>query len=388
VIEITRITLREIVLPLVEPFRSADGTVSDRRLLLLAFTDGDGFETWSECVAQERPGYSSETVGSCWRAITEWLGRRLLDSQFASSSAVYPQLARDVSGHRMAMAALEMGAWGIEADRLGIPLAELIARESEISRDRRTPPRTWVETGISLGMQAGAEALMEQSRTAVAAGYRRIKIKIEPGRDVIRVRAAREAVGPGFPLSADANCSYATVDGYTESLRALDEFGLTMIEQPLGHDDLARHAQLAQAISTPICLDESITGASSMDEMLALESRMIVNLKPGRVGGLSQAVAIHDMCARAGVRLWCGGMLESGVGRAYNVALASLPHFTEPGDLSPSDRYWERDVVRPPWAMDSAGRVRVPLDRPGLGVEVDVGYVDDVTVRVAELRQH
>ena len=185
-------------------------------------------------------------------------------------------------------------------------------------------------------------------------------------------------------MSVDANCSYSLDDpDHMSALDSLDQFGLAMIEQPLAHNDLVHHALLQRRLTTAICLDESISGEADVEAMLALRSARIVNLKAGRVGGFQQAIAIHDRCASAGVPVWCGGMLESGIGRAYNVALASLPNFTEPGDLSPSARYWSRDVVVPPWTMDSEGFVRVPLDVPGLGVDVDVGLIDDLTVRRA-----
>jgi O-succinylbenzoate synthase len=240
-----------------------------------------------------------------------------------------------------------------------------------------------VETGIALGMAESPDALATRARAAAAEGYRRIKVKIEPGRDVAYVAAVREALGSRMNLIADANGSYADDD---RSLPALDAFGLAMIEQPLAPGDLVRHAALQRRLATRLCLDESITSAASAEDMIALGSARVVNLKAGRVGGFREALAIHDLCARAGVPVWCGGMLESGIGRAYNVALASLPNFTEPGDLSPSARYWARDVVSPAWTMDTEGRVRVPLDRPGLGVEVDRGRIDDLTVRSATLR--
>lgn len=360
--------------------------VSERRVLLLTLSDRDGTEAWSECVAQSFPSYSAETVDTCWLAITEWLGPLLVGREFSSAEPLYAELERQVRGHQMAKAALEMGAWGLEAERLGTSLASLVVGASPFACERKISPRSHVESGIALGMQESPDALVERVREALAEGYRRIKLKIEPGRDINFLRAVRDAFGQGVNLTADANCSYAHCDSQGERLGALDEFGLSMIEQPLGPDDLVGHAALQRLISTPICLDESIAGVESTRAMLALESGRIVNLKPGRVGGFTTAIAIHDICAGAGVPVWCGGMLETGIGRAYNVALASLPGFTEPGDLSPSARYWERDVATPPWTMDSAACVRVPLDRRGLGVEVDAGWVDDLTVRETAIR--
>ena len=216
-------------------------------------------------------------------------------------------------------------------------------------------------------------------RRALAQGYRKAKIKVRPGADVDYLAAVREAVGGGAPLMADANSAYTTAD--FDHLAGFDRFGLMMIEQPLGRDDLLRHAALQRRLSTPVCLDESITSLDRVDDMIELGSGRIVNIKPGRVGGLAAARAIHDRCAAAGIPVWCGGMLESGVGRACNVALASLPNFVLPGDLSPSARYWQSDIVSPEWTMDAAGLVTVPRDRPGLGVAVDRDRVEDLTVR-------
>jgi O-succinylbenzoate synthase len=222
-----------------------------------------------------------------------------------------------------------------------------------------------------------------RAQAALAQGYRKIKLKIMPGADVEFVRAVRQALGPDVHLMADANSAYRLEDA--EHLAQLDEFGLIMIEQPLGHDDLVRHAELQRRLRTPLCLDESVTSVDRAVDMITLGSGRIVNIKPGRVGGFTAARGIHDACARHGVPVWCGGMLESGIGRAYNVALASLPNFSLPGDLSPSARYWTRDVVRPEWTMDAEGMVAVPYARPGIGVEVDVDRIDDLTVRTEAL---
>lgn len=386
-IRIEQITLREIRLPLVEPFRSSGGVTRERRILLLHMTGADGTATWSECVAEALPSYSPDTVDTCWLAIGEWLAPRVLGVMFGSPGDVDRALARDVRGHRMARAAIEMGAWALTALQRGLPLSTLLVESSALAREHGEAARPMVETGIALGMAASRENLAERARAANEAGYRRIKLKIEPGRDVAFVRAVRDALGPGVSLTADANCSYSADDtAHMHALEALDAAGLTMIEQPLGPDDLVGHAALQRRLTTPLCLDESITSLARARDMLALGSARMVNIKPGRVGGLHEAVAIHDLCARAGIEVWCGGMLESGIGRAYNVALASLPGFTQPGDLSPSARYWTRDVVTPEWTMDQRGRVRVPGERPGLGIDIDVDRIDDLTVRSATLR--
>jgi O-succinylbenzoate synthase len=382
-IRIDQITLREIALPLKEPFRISSGVCSERRILLLELRDASGATAWSECVAGERPNYSPETVDTAWLAITQWVAPRVLGVAFASPADVHPALERDFRGHNMAKAAVEMGAWALAAEQGGVPLAHLVAAAPGAGAgDGPRLVRDRVGVGISLGIQADPAALVERARAALAAGYRKIKVKIEPGRDVDYVAAVREALGPAAPLMADANNAYTLDDaGHVRALRRLDDFDLMMIEQPLACDDLVRHAELQRQLRTPVCLDESITGVDRAADMIALGSGRIVNVKPGRVGGLAQSVAIHDLCASHGVPVWCGGMLESGIGRAYNVALASLPNFATPGDISPSARYWARDVVSPEWTMDAAGQIRVPTDRPGLGVVVEVDRIEGLTAR-------
>lgn len=367
---LARVELREIRLPLREPFRISSGEVSERRILLLELEDADGQRTWSECVAGEHPNYSAETVDTAWTALQAWVLPRVLGVPVAATD-VHALLEKDFRGHRMAKAALEMGCWALEAVRAGRSLAEHIGGVRE-----------FVPVGISLGIQTSPAALVEKARTALAEGYRKIKLKIQPGADVTHVGAVREALGPAAPLMADANNAYDIAD--CEALVALDAFGLAMIEQPLESEDLVRHAALQRRLRTPICLDESITSVRRAEDMIELGAGRIVNIKPGRVGGFTEARAIHDVCSAHSVPVWCGGMLESGIGRAYNVALASLPNFTIPGDISPSARYWERDIVKPEWTMNN-GFVRVPLDRPGPGVDVDLDRVDDLTVR-AEAR--
>lgn len=372
-LRLERVRLREVRLRLKEPFRISSGVVEERRMLLLELHDASGPSEWSECVAGERPNYSPETIDTAWFAIREWLAPRLLGREVESAEAVHDILERNVSGHNMAKAALEMGCYGLEARLRGVALASLIGGR-----------RSTVATGISIGIQRDPEALVERARRAVGEGYRKIKLKIQPGADVEYVRAVREALPADTDLMVDANSAYASSDA--EHLACLDDFGLIMIEQPLHRDDLVRHAALQRRLRTPICLDESITDVARCEDMIALRSGRIVNIKPGRVGGFTVARRIHDVCAHHALPVWCGGMLESGVGRAYNVALASLPNFTLPGDLSPSARYWTRDIVTPEWTMDAEGMVAVPAERPGIGVTVDSAMVDDLTVRAEELR--
>jgi O-succinylbenzoate synthase len=371
-IRIESIELREIRLPLKEPFRISSGVVSERRIALLEITDADGTMVWAECVAGEQPNYSAETIDTAWLVIDEWLAPRLLDAAIESPADVHALLEQNICGHNMAKAALEMGIWALEAERQGTPLSKVLGG----TRDR-------VATGISIGIQSNPAALVTRAKAAFDAGYRKIKMKIQPGADVEFVRAVRAALGDNVHLMADANSAYTLADA--EHLAQLDAFHLIMVEQPLSRDDLVRHAQLQRRMKTPICLDESITSVDRAEDMIALGAGRIINIKPGRVGGFKVSKGIHDVAQTNGIPVWCGGMLESGIGRAYNVALASLPNFSLPGDLSPSARYWERDVVTPEWTMDAEGMVHVPLDRPGLGITVDVDRVDNLTVRRASV---
>ena len=365
--QLAAIEMREISLRLREPFRISSGVCHERRILLLEMQDVDGVTEWAECVAGEQPNYSAETIDTAWHAIREWVAPRVLGVSLEGPEVVHARLERDVRGHQMAKAAVEMGCWALDARRRGVSLAE-----------RLDGTRGRVATGISIGIQESPEALVERAQAALARGYRKIKLKIRPGQDISYVRAVREALGAGAPIMCDANSAYTITDG--DHLAQLDAFGLTMLEQPLGRDDLRRHAILQRRLKTPICLDECITDVDRAEDMIALGSGRIVNIKPGRVGGYVPSRAIHDLCARHEIPVWCGGMLESGIGRAYNVALASLPNFTMPGDLSPSDRYWERDIVHPAWSMDE-GMVRVPRGKPGIGVTPDLDMIDALTVR-------
>ena len=367
-LRLTKITLREIRLTLREPFQISSGLTTDRRILLLELEDGDGHSAWSECVAGERPHFSAETIDTAWLAVKEWIAPRVLRQGVAHPSGLDERLRSGIRGHHMARAAVEMGGWALWATRERTSLARLLGG----TRDA-------IATGISIGIQDTPDALVKTAQAALAAGYRKVKIKIRPGADLEYVAAVREALGPDAPLMADANCAYTL--RHSDHLADLDPFRLMMIEQPLAYDDLRRHAQLQDLIATPICLDESITSVERAEDMLTLGSGRIITIKAGRVGGFAQAKAIHDLCRLSAVPVWCGGMLESGVGRAYNVALASLPHFTLPGDVSPSCRYWSQDIITPEWTMDAEGMVAVPVDRPGIGVEVDRDRVDNLTVR-------
>jgi o-succinylbenzoate synthase len=367
-LQIERIILREIRLALKEPFRISSGVISERRICLLELHDASGVVGWSECVAGEQPNYTAETIDTAWLAIREWLAPRVLGTRLPGPEIIHALLSENIRGHNMAKAAVEMGCWDVASRIENVPLSRKLGG----TRDR-------VITGISLGIQPTTDMIVERARKAHAAGYRKIKLKIQPGSDIEFVRAVRQALGPDVHLMADANSAYKIADA--DHLAQLDEFDLIMLEQPLGQDDLVRHAQLQRRMKTPICLDESIIDIDRAEDMIALGAGKIINIKPGRVGGLTVSKAIHDLCLRHAIPVWCGGMFESGVGRGHNVALASLPNFTLPGDLSPSARYWERDIVKPEWTMDEDGMVHVPLDRPGIGVSVDVDRIEDLTLR-------
>jgi len=371
-LSIDRITLREIRLALKEPFRISSGTIHERRIALLELRDRDGATAWSECVAFQLPFYSPETIDTAWLAIREWLAPRVLGREFTGPDVIHDVLEENIRGHNMAKAALEMGCWGLAAEAQQVSLSRLLGG----TRER-------IPTGISLGIQREPALLVERAQAAVAEGYRKIKVKIRPGQDVEYVRAVRESLGPSIGIMVDANSAYTPAQ--TDHLTELDAFDLVMLEQPLGEDDLVRHAALQRRMSTPICLDESITSVDRAEDMIELGAGRIINIKPGRVGGLAVSMAVHDVCSNAGIPVWCGGMLESGIGRAYNVALASLPNFSLPGDLSPSARYWEQDIVTPEWTMDADGMVRVPRERAGIGVTVNAPLIESLTVRTEVL---
>ena len=371
-IRLQEVTLREIQLPLVEPFVISSGRMDERRILLLEARDRDGAHTWSECVAAEQPNYSPETIDTAWLAIREWLAPRLFAAGPVSHEDAASVLGVGVKGHRMARAALEMACWGLAAEHAGVSLATLLGG----TRDR-------VATGISIGIQGSPEALADRAVAALEQGYRKVKLKITPGADIEFVAAVRAAIGPDSAMAVDANAAYTLDD--RERLARLDDFDLIMIEQPLAAGDIVRHATLQKSLRTPICLDESIVDAASTEDMLATDAGRIVNIKPGRVGGYAESRRIHDIAEAGGLPVWCGGMLESGIGRAYNVALASLPNFSLPGDLSPSARYWARDIVDPEWTMDPDGWVEVPRREPGLGVGVDAERIEALTVRSERL---
>jgi O-succinylbenzoate synthase len=359
---IDRVELRRVALPLVAPFRTATVDLTLREVLLVRVW-ADGIEGWGECGALPDPGYTAEYVDGAHRILRDHLVPRVLAAGAVDGGSLGSVLA-PVHGHPMAKAALELAVLDAELRAAGVSLAARLGG----SRDR-------VECGVSVGRFPVPE-LLEQVAGYVADGYRRVKLKILPGGDVEPLRAVR-AQFPDVALWADANGSYTRDD--VDALRALDEFDLGLLEQPLPDDDLLGNAAVASAIVSPVCLDESITSHRVAETAMDLRACSIINIKAARVGGLFEAVRVHDDCRRRDVPVWCGGMLETGIGRAANLALASLPGFTLPGDLSASDRYFARDVITDPFTLALDGTMAVPTG-PGLGVEVDLDYLDAVTL--------
>jgi O-succinylbenzoate synthase len=362
------IELRLVRLDLVEPFETSFGSVASR-LVVLVRMEADGLEGWGEIVAGEQPLYSYETVATALHVVREFFAPALLRAPLSGLDDLAGRLAA-YRGHPMARAGLELAFVDLLARREGRPVASLLGG----TRQR-------IPAGVSLGIQRRVADLLERVERYVALGYRRIKLKIKPGWDIEVVDEVRRR-HPGVPLSVDANAAYTLAD--RDHLRRLDRFSLQMIEQPLDHDDLIDHAELQRSIETPVCLDESIGSARAARQALDLGSCRVVNMKVGRVGGLSEALAIHDLCVARGVPVWCGGMLESGVGRAHNIALASLPGFTLPGDISASRRYFARDIIAPEVEVDANGTVEVPRGA-GLGYQIDRDFVESATESVERI---
>ena len=374
-IRISGITLREIRLPLVEPFRTAKGSVADRRIILVGISGPGDTTTWSECVAGAAAGYSAETVESAWACLVDLIIPNILSVEFEDPTELHAVLLKEAEQHPMARAAVEMGSWAVTASSEGRSLASLLGESSVVT----SAPRTSVGAGIVIGVIPDRDELTRRAQQAIADGYQRIKLKISPDSDIDAIRHVSELAGKLLAVDANGSFSFDN-ESHIRTLRELDGLGMSMIEQPLAADAMAEHGELQRILKTPICLDESIADVSSAQAMISNGCGRMINLKPARVGGFTEAIAIHDLCAHAGIPVWCGGMLESGIGRAYNVALASLPNFTIPGDLSPSARYWQRDIVTPPWTMSADGFLRVPLDQDGTGVEVDMEFIDGITV--------
>ncbi|HEX6187332.1 MAG TPA: o-succinylbenzoate synthase [Pyrinomonadaceae bacterium] len=362
---ISRIELREINLPLIHFFETSFGRTTTRRIILARVIDRDGAEGWGECTAGEGPFYSEEWAETAWPTLKKFLAPMVVGKQIDKAATVF-DLMKSVRGHRMAKAALETACWDLEARRLGQPLWRHLGGVQEE-----------IACGVSIGIQESPDALLEKINREVSAGYQRIKIKIKPGWDVDIVRQVRERF-PNIRLSGDANSAYSLND--VDLFRRLDEFNLMMLEQPLAHDDMFDHAELQKAISTPICLDESIKTPADAEHAIALRACRIINVKLGRVGGHAEAKRVEAIAREKRIPVWCGGMLESGIGRAHNIAMSTLAGFTLPGDVSASARYWHEDVIDPPVTVAASGTIRAP-EKPGLGFEVNQARIDRLTVR-------
>ncbi|MGH9134792.1 MAG: o-succinylbenzoate synthase [Ilumatobacteraceae bacterium] len=360
---ISEVELRRIGLPLVAPFRTSFGTETDRDILLVRVTGDDGTTGWGECVAQAEPTYSAEYVEAAALVIESHLVPRLAAAGDIVAGEI-AELLRPVKGHPMAKAALEMAVLDAELRAAGANLRHHLGG----ARDR-------VPSGVSVGIFDTIDRLLAAVQGYVDDGYVRIKLKIEPGWDLEPVRLVRELIGPDMPLQVDANTAYTRVD--IDHLCRLDAFDLLLIEQPLDEEDIVGHAELAKAAATPVCLDESIVSARTAADAIALGAAEIINIKAGRVGGYLEGRRIHDLCVDRGIPVWCGGMLETGIGRAANAALASLPGFTLPGDISASTRFYARDIVTEPITVVD-GHVAVPTG-PGLGFELDTDFLESVT---------
>jgi o-succinylbenzoate synthase len=369
VLRIDRLHLRLVRLPLVAFFETSFSRVYDKTFILVTL-EGDGIEGLGECVADVDPYYSAETNVGAWHIIKDFIAPLVLGRAFDDPREVFPALAR-IRGHNMAKAAVEMAAWDLAARAADVPLSRLLGGT-----------RTEIASGVSIGIQDSPEQLAAKIETELAAGYRRIKIKIKPGWDVDVVAMVRARFG-AIPLMVDANAAYTLADA--AHLAALDPFGLMMIEQPLEYDDIRDHAVLQRRIATPICLDESIHTVRAADEAIALGACRIINIKPGRLGGHAQSIRVHDLCAAHEVPVWHGGMLESGIGRAHNIHLASLPNFSLPGDIAASRRYFVPDLIDPPIEVRSDGTIPVPTG-PGIGVTVDWDRVRKATTETYEVR--
>ncbi len=366
--KIDAITLREIRMPLVHPFVTSFGKTTERRILLIEL-QAEGLTAWGECVAGEHPYFSDEMIDTAWIITEHELAPRLLGREVESGRAV-PDLLLQVRGHRMAKAAVENAVWDLEAQVKGVSLARLLGGTREI-----------IACGVSIGMQPTLEQQLAKVETEVEAGYQRIKLKCQPGYDSKMFAAVRER-WPDILLSCDANSAYQLSDA--EHIASWDRFKLLMIEQPLWYDDFYFHAQLQKRISTSICLDECIRNRRDAQAALELDAGRIINIKVGRVGGFTEAIAIHDLAQQHGVPVWCGGMLESGIGRVHNIALSSLAGFTLPGDVSASKRYWTEDIIEPEVTVSNKGEIVVPT-AAGRGFAVRKDRVEALTVRQQRL---
>jgi len=360
---IERVVLRQIRMPLLHFFETSFGRTYDRTIVLVE-VQSEGLSGWGEVTAGEHPFYNEEWTASVWPLLRNYVARKVLDEPIESAAEVYDRTA-NIRGHFMARGGMEAAIWDLEARRAGVSLARHIGGGA----------RAEIPCGVSIGIQDSVPQLVKKIMTELEAGYQRIKIKIKPGWDVDVVREVRR-IFPSIRLMADANSAYTLADA--DRLRRLDEFNLMMIEQPLAHDDIIDHAKLQAQLQTPLCLDECIRTPRHAQQAIEMHACGIINIKLGRVGGFRQAKRIHVIAQANGIPVWCGGMLESGIGRAHNVALSTLPNFTLPGDVSASKRYWKCDIVQPAIEVTARGTIEVP-DGPGFGYEIDRDFLSSVT---------
>ena len=366
---IDAVHLREINMPLAFPFETSFGVTTTRRILLVEI-ESEGLTAWGECVAGEHPYYSDESIDTAWIVTENELAPRLVGQEVAGGSGC-PELFRQVRGHRMAKAALENAVWDLDAQRKKTPLADLLGGTRDV-----------IPCGMSIGIQPSPAALFDKIEQALAEGYQRIKLKCKPGWDTKIFEQVRTR-WPNILLSCDANSAYRVRD--IDHIVEWDEFKLLMIEQPLWYDDFYFHSMLQKRLETAICLDESIRNRRDALAAIDMESCRIINVKVGRVGGFSEAIAVHNATAERGVPVWCGGMLETGIGRAHNIALSSLPNFSLPGDVSASRRYWAEDIIEPEVTVSARGEITVP-DGIGSGYTVLRDRIEALTVRRKTVR--
>ncbi|MEK7753539.1 MAG: o-succinylbenzoate synthase [Acidobacteriota bacterium] len=362
---IEKIALRQIRMPLVHFFETSFGRTYERQIVLVEVVS-EGVSGWGEITCGEKPFYNEEWTDSAWMIVRDYVAPRVAGKDLGGPEEVAP-LTAHIRGHRMARGGVEAAVWDLAARQAGVPLWKQIGGGA----------RKEIACGVSIGIQDSVGQLIEKIQTELDAGYQRIKIKIKPGWDIDVVRQVRERF-PSIKLMADANSAYTLADA--DHLKKLDDFYLMMIEQPLAHDDIIDHAVLQARLHTPICLDECIRSARHAEQAIRLRACGIINIKLGRVGGFLEARRIHDAAMEAGLPVWCGGMLESGIGRAHNIALSTLPNFVLPGDVSASRRYWARDIITPPVEVTPRGTIVVG-EEPGFGYEIDREFLDSITVR-------
>jgi O-succinylbenzoate synthase len=367
---IQQIKLIEINLPLVHFFETSFGRSYERRIILVQVTDADGAEGWGEVTCGETPSYSEEWTDSAWVTIEKILAPMVVGKQIETAAGIW-DLMRKVRGNRMAKASIETACWDLEAKKLNVPLWRHLSGL-----------RQEIDCGVSIGIQDSVEQLFDKIQTELDAGYKRIKIKIAPHWDFEVIKKVREKFG-NILLMGDANSAYSLKD--IELFKRLDEFNLMMLEQPLAHDDMLDHAKLQREIKTPVCLDESVKSPEDARKAIELKSCQIVNVKLGRVGGHAQAKLVEQTCRNADIPVWCGGMLESGIGRAHNIAMSTLAGFTLPGDVSASKRYWHEDIIKPEVEITSNGTIIAP-EEPGLGFEIKVNRINSLATRKVEIQ--